>query len=77
MKVKATDKYQKLNVQDNELKKIPAEGEEFEITEERYRVLTGQNKFNEVFVEKVEEKPVIETAVKKSKKETATKNKKK
>lgn len=53
MLVKATDKYEKLNIQDNELGKIPKQGEEWEISEERYNVLTKTNKYNTVFVEKV------------------------
>ena len=70
MKVRATDKYQKLNIKDNELDRIPKQGEEFEISEERFKVLTQTNKFNIVFVEKVEE---VETAVKKVKTEKAVK----
>ena len=56
MKVKATNKYKELNIQDNELGKIPEAGEEWEVTEERYKVLTETNKFNTVFVEKVKDK---------------------
>lgn len=70
MKVRATDKYEKLNIKDNELDRIPKQGEEFEISEERFKVLTQTNKFNIVFVEKVEE---VETAVKKVKTEKAVK----
>lgn len=70
MKVIATDKYEKLNIKDNELGRIPKQGEEFEISEERFKVLTQTNKFNIVFVEKVEE---VETAVKKVKTEKAVK----
>ena len=55
MRVKATNKYKELNLIDNELGRMPEEGEEFEISEERFKVLTETNKFNEVFVEKVEE----------------------
>lgn len=73
MKVKATDKYEKLNLQDNELGRIPKAGEEFEVSKERYEVLTKTNKFNAVFVEKVEETEEIETAVKAVKTETAVK----
>lgn len=74
MLVKATDKYEKLNLQDNELGRIPKTGERFEISEERYEVLTKTNRFNEVFVEKVEEtKETIETATKRSKTEKAIK----
>lgn len=56
MLVKATDKYEKLNIQDNELGKIPKPGEEWEVSEERYKVLTKTNKYNTVFVEKVRRK---------------------
>lgn len=53
MLVRATDKYEKLNLKDNELGRIPKVGEEFEVSEERYKVLTQTNKFNEVFVERI------------------------
>ena len=56
MLVKATDKYEKLNIQDNELGRIPKEGEQWEVSEERYEVLTKTNKYNTVFVEKVRAK---------------------
>ncbi len=70
MKVKALDTYKRLNIRDAELDKIPEAGEIFEITKERFKVLTIDNMYNEVFVEKVEE---IETAVKKNKSEKAIK----
>ena len=70
MLVRATDKYEKMKLQDNELGRIPKAGEEFEVSEVRYEVLTKTNKFNVVFVEKVEE---LETAVKKVKTEKAVK----
>ena len=70
MLVRATDKYEKLNLKDNELGRKPKAGEEFEVTEERFKVLTETNKYKEVFVEKVEE---VETATKKVKAETAVK----
>ena len=70
MLVRATDKYEKLNLKDNELGKIPKKGEEFEVSEERFEVLTKTNKYKEIFVEKVEE---VETATKKVKAETAAK----
>lgn len=73
MLVKATNKYKQLNLKDNELGRIPEEGETFEVTEERYKVLTQTNKFNAIFVEKVEEVKEIETATKKVKTETAVK----
>lgn len=68
MLVKATNQYEKLNVKDKELNRILKEGERFEVTKERYEVLTKNNKYNVVFVEKVEEVKKIETekAVKKT-----------
>lgn len=71
MLVKATDKYEKLNLKDNELNRIPKEGEEFEVSKERYEVLTKTNKFNEIFVEKVE----AETKTTKTAKKTTRKKK--
>lgn len=73
MKVKATEMYKKLNVQDKELGRIPEAGEEFEVSEERYEVLTKTNPNKVVFVKKVEEVKVIETATKKVKTEKAVK----
>ena len=73
MLVKATNKYEKLNLKDNELGRIPKEGEEFEVSEERYKILTQTNEFNEVFVEKVEKIKEVETATKKVEKEKAVK----
>lgn len=70
MLVRATDKYEKLNLKDNELGRKPKKGEEFEVSEERFKVLTKTNKYKAVFIEKVEE---IETATKKVKAETAVK----
>lgn len=68
MLVKATDQYEKLDLKDKELNRIPKKGEEFNVSEERYKVLAGNNKYKKVFVEKV-----IETATKKVEKETAVK----
>ena len=70
MKVKATNKYEELGLQDNELGRMPKAGEEFEVSKERYEVLTKTNKWNVAFVEKVEE---VETATKKVKAEKAVK----
>lgn len=70
MLVKATNKYKELNLQDKELQRIPEEGEIFEVSNERFNVLTKDNEFKEVFVEKVEE---TETAVKDVEKETTKK----
>lgn len=73
MLVKATDKYEKLNIKDLELNKIPKKGEIFEVSEKRYKILTKENEYHEIFVEKVEEVKEIETATKKVKKETSVK----
>lgn len=70
MKVKATDEYVKRNLKDKELDRIPVAGEIFEVSKERYEVLTGNNSFNTIFVEKVEE---VETATIKNKTEKAVK----
>ena len=70
MLVRATDKYEKLNLKDNELGKIPKKGEEFEVSKERFEVLTKTNKYKEIFVEKAEE---VETATKEVETETAVK----
>ena len=70
MLVRATDKYEKLNLKDNELDRIPKAGEEFEVSKERYEVLTKTNSCKVAFVEKVEE---VETATKKVKTEKAVK----
>lgn len=76
MKVKATDEYVKRNLKDKELDRIPKEGEIFEVSKERYEVLTNNNPYNVIFVEKVEEietatiKHKIEKAVKKTTKKT-------
>lgn len=75
MRVKALDTYERLNIKDKELNKVIKVGEEFEVTKERFKVLTGNNKYNEIFVEEINE--VIETAKKKVKSETAVKRKKK
>lgn len=75
MRVKALDTYKRFNIKDTELGRIPEPGEEFEITKERFEVLTTTNKYNKVFVEEIEE--IIETATKKVKTEKAIKNKRK
>ena len=73
MKVKATNNYELKGIQDNELGRIPKEGEVFEISKERYEVLTKTNSYGLVFVEKVEEAKEIETATKKVETEKAVK----
>lgn len=81
IKVKATDAYtnnkEKLNreedliITDNTLERVPKAGEVFEVTEERFDVLNGNNAYGLVFVEKIEEEK------KKTKTTTRKTNKKK
>lgn len=76
MKVVATDQYQKLMVEDGVLQRIPTEGEEFEISDERYEVLSDpkKNSFGAIFVKKIEEYiQEVETAKKEVKAEKAVK----
>ena len=56
--VEATSKYEELNCNDNELKRIPKQGEQWEVTKERLDVLLGENEHNVVFVKMV--KPIKE-----------------
>jgi len=56
VKVRATKASRIYNKAFKEFHRIVEEGEEFEITEERYDFLHGGNQFNIIFVEKVEEK---------------------
>lgn len=65
MLVEATDLYQKMNLKDKELKRVPEKGETFEVTEERYKFLTKENKYKKAFVKKIETatpKVEVETA---------------
>lgn len=83
IKVKATDAYtnnkEKLNraedliIRDNTLERVPRVGEVFEVTEERFNVLNGNNIYGLVFVERIEE----EEEKKKTKTTTRKTNKKK
>ena len=84
MKVKATAEYKNRKVIDSELNRIPEVGEIFEVSEERYKVLTKSNKYGVKFVESVEPKkakkeaeveiakkePKVEKAVKKTTKKS-------
>lgn len=53
IKVKATNEFKKNSVYPEELTFIPDEGYEFEVTSERYKVLTKDNSYGAVFVEKI------------------------
>ena len=50
MKVRATNKYKEKGLKDKELGRIPEEGEEFDVSAERFEILNGYNPYNEVFV---------------------------
>lgn len=56
MKVRANELYEKMKVKDKELGRIPKAGEEWEVTEERYKTLTSTNEYGVTFVEKIKEK---------------------
>lgn len=56
MKVKATNAYKELKLKAVELGRVPEEGEIFEIKNEKFSYLNGNNGYKKVFVEKVEEK---------------------
>ena len=56
IKVAATDMSVKLNVGIKELGRIATPGEEFEVSNTRYPVLTGRNQYKAVFVKRVKEK---------------------
>lgn len=55
IKVKATAEYEKRNLKDKELGYIPKAGEEFEISQERFNVLNGNNFCKAIFVEEIKE----------------------
>lgn len=58
MKVKALSTYKDLNIIDSELGRIPNEGEEFIVKEDRLKVLLGANTYNRAFVEVLVEKAI-------------------
>ena len=53
MLVRATSASSAIGVRIKELGRIAYEGEEFEVTDGRYLILSGQNKYRAVFVIKV------------------------
>ncbi len=72
-KVEALDTYKKLNAIDSELKRIPEEGEQFEVSKERLEVLLGKNKHNKAFVKLVHQEEKKENKKLKPKTEKAKK----
>lgn len=67
-KVRATNAYrvnkadngEPLIIEDSELGRVPVEGEIFEVTEERFNKLIGNNIYGLVFVEEVVEEKKVE-----------------
>ncbi len=55
MKVRATNAYEELKLKALELDRVPKAGEEFEIKNEKFQFLNGNNNYKKVFVEKIEE----------------------
>ena len=53
--VEALDVYEKKNISDNELGRVPKTGEQFEVSKERLDVLLGDNTHNLVFVKLIGE----------------------
>ena len=74
VRVEALDTYEKYNVTDNVLGRVPKAGEQFEVTQERLYILLGDNENNRVYVKVIEPVKEVETAVLPTKK--ATKRKK-
>lgn len=66
--VEALGVYEEKGIKDNVLDRIPKAGERFYVTQERLKVLLGENKHNEVFVKLVEEKQEVEAPKKPIKK---------
>lgn len=56
IKVEALDSYKKLGLKDENLGYIPQVGEQFDVNEERFIKLTGENEYNTIFVKRVKEK---------------------
>lgn len=54
VEVEALDTYEKFNVTDSELKRVPKAGERFNVTKERLNVLLGNNSSGRVYVKIVE-----------------------
>ena len=63
MKVRATNKYKEKGLRDKLLKRIPEEGEIFEVTVERFDILNGNNKHKTVFVTKLDDEITEETTI--------------
>ena len=71
--VEALDTYEKHNIPDNKLNRIPKPGEQFEVSKERLDVLLGNNSYNLVFVKLIEEPKQEEVKPKRTIKKKKTK----
>lgn len=56
IKVRALDTYEKLGIKDEQLNIIPKKGKTFQVTEDRLKILLGDNRHQIAFVEIVEDK---------------------
>ena len=74
VKVEALDTYEKFSVTDNELKRIPKQGEQFEVTKERLNILLGNNAAGRTYVKIIEPVKEVKKAIL-PKKETKRKKK--
>lgn len=63
VKVEALDTYEKFNVSDGQLGRVPRAGEQFEVTKERLNVLLGNNAGGRVYVKIVEPAAEIKKAI--------------
>ena len=73
VKVEALDTYEKLNITDAVLGRVPKEGEQFEVTKERLNILMGNNAGGRVFVKIVEPVKEVKKTILPKKKETKRK----
>lgn len=63
VKVEALDTYERFNVTDKELGRIPKAGEQFEVTNERLNVLMGNNDGGRIYVKIIEPAKEIKKAI--------------
>ena len=68
--VKATDASATLNVRIQELGRIAFQGEEFDVSESRFKTLSGNNMYHAIFVVLAEQKVEEEVKPKRSRKKT-------
>ena len=73
VKVEALDTYEKLNITDAVLGRVPKAGEQFEVTKERLNILMGNNAGGRIFVKIVEPVKEVKKTILPKKKETKRK----